>query len=303
MDNLILADKKARKGKSKSKEIIEFDKNKYEYLQQLQNLLINKEYTTSEYEIFTITDPKLREIYKLPYFPDRILHHAIMNILEPIFVQTFISTTFNCIKGRGIHKAHKYIRNSLQDIENTKYCLKLDIKKFYPNINNEILKLLLRKKFKDKDLLQLLDNIIDSVQGQPIGNYISQFFANFYLSYFDHWIKEVLKVKYYCRYCDDLVFLHSDKNYLRNTLKEIKEYLSINLKLELKHNYQIFPVKSRGIDFVGYKFYHYYILLRKSIKYRYIKMIKHNYNYKSIASYNGWLNHCNSINLRNKYEI
>lgn len=301
IDNLILADKRARRDKGAKDDILLFDQNKSENLLNLQESLRYKLYKTSSYEIFTIKDPKEREIYKLPYFPDRIAHHAIMNVLEPIFVSTFTSNTYNCIKGRGIHKASYNLREALRDEYNTKYCLKFDIKKFYPNIDHDILKGLLRRKFKDRDLLYLLDEIIDSTNGVPIGNYLSQFFANFYLCYFDHWIKEILKERYYFRYCDDIVILSNSKEHLHKIFGEITEYLKVNLKLEIKSSYQIFPVDIRGIDFVGYKHYRRYVLLRKGIKRRFINMIKYNNNYKSITSYNGWLIHCDSINLRNKY--
>lgn len=301
LDNLILADKKARKGKAKQPGVIEFDKNPKQNLFNLHRLLCYKKYKTSEYDIFFIKEPKEREIFKLPYYPDRIVHHAIMNILEKIFVKMFISNTFNCIKGRGIHKALKTLKKALKDKYNTIYCLKFDIKKFYPNIDNQILKDLLRRKFKDKDLLDLLDEIINSTKGIPIGNYLSQYFANYYLTFFDHWIKENKKVKYYFRYCDDIVILFNNKEYLHALLDEIRIYLKDNLKLDIKENYQIFPVEARGIDFVGYKFYHNYILLRKSIKKRFIRMIRYRDNIKSRGSYKGWLVHCDSINLQNKY--
>lgn len=301
IENLILAESKARKNKTKTKEVILFDKNKEDNIKKLSIVLENNNYINSNYYIFKLFDPKERIIYKLPYFPDRIVHHAILNVLEPLFINTFISQTYNCIKKRGIHKALRDVNKSLINKEETKYCLKIDIRKFYPNINNEILKDLLLKKFKDKQLLDLLYTIIDSTSGLPIGNYLSQYFANFYLSYFDHWIKEELKIKNYFRYCDDIVILGNNKQDLKIILDKIRIYLNINLKLELKSNYQIFPVESRGIDFVGYKSYNDHILLRKSIKKRFIKMIKNNYNKKSIASYNGWLLHCNSKNLKNKY--
>ena len=188
----------------------------------------------------------------------------------------------------------------MRDIDNTTYCLKIDIKKFYPNVDNNILKQLLRKKFKDDDLLILLDEIIDSNKGLPIGNLLSQYFGNFYLNYFDHWLKEELKLKNIFRYCDDIVILGNNKDDLRIILNKIKDYLQINLKLELS-NHQIFPIKSRGIDFLGYVIYHDCVYLRKSIKLDWIKMIKYNRNNKSIISYNGWLKYCNSINLRRKY--
>jgi hypothetical protein len=190
---------------------------------------------------------------------------------------------------------------SNKNIQETKYCLKLDIKKFYPSVNHEILKSLLRKKFKDIELLDLLDEIIESAKGLPLGNYLSQFLANFYLTYFDHWIKEVLKIKYFYRYCDDMIILHHDKNYLHKIRILIQEYLWNNLNLKLKENYQVFPVYKRGIDFIGYKSFHNYTFIRKRIKKNFIKMMKYNKNKKSIASYNGWLNYANCINLKRKY--
>jgi len=300
IDNLKLADKKARKNKKNQCGVKRHDRNREDNIINLHHILKNKEYTTSEYKLFTIFDGKQRDIYRLPYYPDRITHHAIMNVLEPIFVSCFTKDTYSCIKDRGIHKALENLTKSLKDRAGTKYCLKLDIHKFYPSVKNEILERLLRKKFKDDDLLYLLYNIIDSAQGVPIGNYLSQYFANFYLTYFDHWLKEELKVKHYFRYCDDIVILSDNKEELHRILHEIIKYLDEKLELKLS-NYQIFPVESRGIDFVGYRSFHKFILLRDGIKRRFIKMIKYNKNTKSIASYRGWLIHCNSFKLRNKY--
>jgi RNA-directed DNA polymerase len=208
----------------------------------------------------------------------------------------FTGDTYSCIKKRGIHGAAFAVRKALRNEDGTKYCLKLDIKKFYPSIDHAILKMLLRRKFKDNDLLWLLDEIIDSAPGLPIGNYLSQYFANFYLAYFDHWIKEVKQVKYYFRYADDLVILSGDKKHLHQLLYEIKQYLS-SLKLSVKENYQVFPVDSRSIDFVGYRFYHSHTLLRKSIKQRFAKMLSRRRNDTSIASYWGWVKHCNGTHL------
>ena len=220
-----------------------------------------------------------------------------MNILEPIFVSVFTADTYSCIKKRGIHAAAAAVKNALNDTPNTQYCLKLDIRKFYPTINHDILKQLLRRKFKDQDLLWLLDGIIDSAEGLPIGNYLSQYFANFYLSYFDHWMKEVKGVKYYFRYADDLVILSDNKPYLHQLLGDIRKYLQGNLKLEVKGNYQVFPVDSRGIDFVGYVFYHTHTALRKTIKKSFARMLSRNPNPSSTASYKGWATHCDSKHL------
>lgn len=308
IDNLRLADEKARKGKLKSYGVRLHDKNKENNIFKLHEKLKNKTYKTSEYNVFKIYEPKEREIHQLPYFPDRIVHHAVMNILEPIWVSMFTADTFSCIKGRGIHGCWKKVKKALKDEENTKYCLKIDIKKYYPSINHNILKSLIRKKIKCKDTLGLIDEIIDSADGVPIGNYLSQYFANIYLTYFDHYVKEKMKVKYYFRYADDMVFLHQDKKELRKIYKEIKTYLKDELKLEIKHNYQIFPTQIRGIDFVGYVFRSSHILIRKSIKQNFCrkiaKLLKRKLNNKEfkqgIAAWLGWCKYSNSINLLNK---
>ena len=273
--------------------------------------LKNLEYKTSEYTTFKIYEPKEREIFRLPYYPDRIAHHAIMNVMEPIWTKIFIDQTYSSIKNRGIHKAHKALLKDLKKYpENTIYCLKLDIRKFYPSIDHNILIEILEYKIKDKKLMGILKEIIHSAPGVPIGNYLSQFFANLYLTYFDHWVKEELKCKFYYRYADDIVILSSDKNWLRNRLLAIKIYLKHRLKLNLKPNYQIFPVESRGIDFVGYKFYHTHVLLRKSIKLRLLKLVNKYKNNKidkikfkkSLQSYFGWIKYCNSKHLLTKLE-
>lgn len=300
VENLQLADSIARKGKLKQPGVIEHDQNREANIQALHEMLKNKTYKTSEYTTFPIFEPKERLIFRLPYYPDRITHHAVMNVLEPIFVSTFTADTYSCIKKRGIHAAAYAVRKALGDIPGTRYCLKLDIRKFYPNVDHATLKQLLRRKIKDQDLLWLLDGIIDSADGLPIGNYLSQYFANFYLSYFDHWMKEQKRVRYYFRYADDLVILSDNKPYLHNLLSEISTYLDEKLKLKVKGNYQVFPVASRGIDFVGYVFYHTHTRLRKTIKQSFARMLATNRNRASIASYRGWASHCDSKHLLKK---
>lgn len=309
LDNLYLADKKARRYKSHRQEVIDFDNNKEQLLLDLQKKLISGQYKTSEYYVFKIYEPKEREIFKLPYYPDRIVHHAIMNIMEPIWVSCFIKGTYSCIKKRGIHKALMDVKLAMKDEANTQYCLKLDIKKFYPSIDHSILKKLIRRKVKDKRLLELLDEIIDSADGVPIGNYLSQFFANFYLTYLDHWIKENKKVRYYFRYADDIVILHSDKDYLRQLFKDMQQYLEAELNIKFKDNWQIFKVDSRGIDFVGYRIFHTHVLLRKHIKQNFCKKviklnkkqdINRDFYQQKICSYIGWIKHCNGRNLLSK---
>ncbi|MFT3704675.1 MAG: reverse transcriptase domain-containing protein [Agriterribacter sp.] len=300
IENLNLADQKARKGKGFQYGIKVHDMNRQANIISLHQSLLNKTFKTSPYTTFKVFEPKERLVYRLPYFPDRILHHAIMNIMEPVFVSIFTADTYSCIKKRGIHAAANNLKAALQDFQGTTYCLKLDIKKFYPTVDHTILKHLLRRKIKDSNLLWLIDEIIDSAEGLPIGNYLSQYFANFYLTYFDHWIKEVHQVKYYFRYADDLVFLHYEKAYLHDLLKSISGYLEDYLKLKVKSNYQIFPVESRSIDFVGYRFYHTHTLLRKSIKKNFAKMVARRKNKASIDSYWGWAKHADTKNLIKK---
>lgn len=315
LDNLRLADEKARKGKLRSYGVRVHDRNREANILALHEALRNHSFKNSEYTTFTIYEPKERIIFRLPYYPDRILHHAIMNILEPIWVSLFTADTYSCIKGRGIHGAMRAVKRALKDSENTRYCLKIDIKKFYPSIDHEILKGIVRKKIKCKDTLHLLDTIIDSADGVPIGNYLSQYFANLYLTYFDHWIKEVKKVKYYFRYADDMVFLASNKEELHALLTDIKDYLA-SLKLSLKGNEQIFPLTDnrsdkhgRGLDYVGFVFFRKQTLIRKGIKKNFCKAaIKLNRRktvdaktYKQeLCSWLGWAKVCNSKNLLRK---
>lgn len=296
-ENLSLADARARKGKKNQYGIRLHDKSPEENLWRLNQALFHRQYRTSPYTTFTIQEPKERLVFALPYFPDRITHHAVLNILEPIFRAMFTADTYSCIRGRGIHGAARNVKRALLDQEGTRYCLKLDIRKFYPSIDHDILKALLRRKFKDPDLLWLLDEIIDSAPGIPIGNYLSQFFGNFFLCGFDHWLKETMGVRYYFRYMDDMVILAPDKTYLHQLLAKIREYLREKLRLEVKDNYQVFPVAARGIDFVGYRFFPTHTLLRKRIKKRFARMMARRPNLKSFASYNGWAFHCDSLHL------
>ena len=312
LENLRLADDKARKGKLKSYGVRVHDKNRDANLMHLHEELVNGTFHTSKYHIFTIFEPKERQIFRLPYYPDRILHHAIMNVMEPIWVGIFNGDTYSCIKNRGIHACARAVRYALKtDPKGTVYCLKMDIRKFYPSIDHDILKSIVRRKLKDERLLALLDEIIDSVPaGVPIGNYLSQYFANLYLAYFDHWLKERKGVKHYFRYADDIVILSDDKDFLHSLLHDIRAYLRDNLKLKVKKNYQVFPVDARGIDFVGYVFRHTHTRLRKSIKQALCrrvailnkrKIVPTMEKYKQqICSWWGWCKYCNSINLLNK---
>lgn len=266
LDNLREAAHNAARGKRLRDEVQKFFAELDDRLQELRTELLERTYLTSPYEVFIKHEIKRREIYKLP-FRDRVVQWAIMQVLEPVWTPQFTADTHACIKGRGIHSLHKKLCEDLAaDPEGTRYCFKLDVRKFYPSIDHDILKTVIRRKIKDSAVLWLLDGIIDSAPGVPIGNYISQYFANLYLSELDHRIKEVAGVRYYYRYADDIVVLAGDKPTLHGVRVFINDYLNTERSLTMKDNHQIFPIESRGIDFVGYVTYHTHSLARKRNK-------------------------------------
>ena len=324
MENLRLAHKNARKGKGWYEEVKVVDADLENYLLKLQDMLINHTYKTSKYEVFTKKEGKKeREIYKLPYFPDRICQWAILQVIEPYLLRTMVKHTYSAMPGRGIHAALKDVQHAMRtDVPNCQFCLKIDVHKYYPSIDHNILKQKFRRIFKDEELLWLLDEIIDSVStskevsgkvGIPIGNYLSQYCGNLYLSSFDHWLKEEQHVKYVFRYMDDIVIFGRTKTELHKLINAIVIYLRENLHLKLKDNWQVFPTYTRGIDFVGYRSFLNYTLLRKSTCQKFKKAMLNIrkkveagklMNYKewcSANSYYGWLAHCDCYRLKQKY--
>jgi len=291
------------------------ESNKEHYLEQVREMLKDKTFRTALYKKKVVIDSgKIREIYKLPYFPDRIVHHAVMNILQPIWDRTFIYDCYSAVPGKGIHAGLKRLHRFMKDKENTRYCLKFDIHHYYPSVQHDILMQLLERTVKCKDTLWLLEDIVRSAGGTtniPIGNYLSQYFANIYMDRFDHWLKEEKGLKYYIRYSDDGVILHKSKEVLGDLLSEIREYLLSNLALELNPKTQIFPVEKRGVDFLGYRSFRDYTLLRKSSAKRLREKIKHiEKGYErmeplhvvsSIMSYTGWIKHCDGHHLLSTY--
>lgn len=305
-ENIELAYINARKGKAHYTDVQKIDKNPALYLDKIEKMLKGKKYNTSEYVVIKRNDyGKERIIHKLPFYPDRIVHHAICQVLTPIWNKSYIRDTYACIKGRGIHDGVKRVKKALKDAAGTKYCLKLDIRKYYPSIDHDTLIKILQSKIKCNDTMDLLEEIIRSTEGIPIGNYISQHFANVYLSGIDHYAKEVLRLKYYFRYADDIVILSNSKEHLHKVFRQISNQLN-KIKLTVKGNYQIFPVSARGIDFLGYRFYHTHTLLRKAIKAKMGRKIRKLSTDKekldkSMASYWGWMKWCNSYNLKRAY--
>lgn len=262
LDNIIKAHYNARKSKGHYREVKMVNQNVEFYAKEIQKMLINKTFKVSKYKVKFISDKgKQRKIAKLPYFPDRIVHWAILQIIEPIFIKNFISQTYSAIPSRGTDKALKDARKAANE---SLYVLKIDIKKYYNNVDKEILKRKFRDLFKDKELLWILDLIVDSFkEGVPIGNYTSQYFANFYLSELDHKVKEFCRTNYF-RYMDDLVIIDT-----KDRCKKIYKFIKIELeKLNLRlHPYTLKPINNQLVDFVGYRFSNKRIKLRPKVKY------------------------------------
>jgi hypothetical protein len=303
-DNIRRAHENAQKGKRHYTEVKRVNRHQDAYLDHLQRMLVERRYRTSEYKVKRRNDTgKERIIYVLPYYPDRIVHHAVMQVLEPIWERTLIRDTYSAIKGRGIHDGVRRVKRMLRDEPGSRYCLKMDVKQFYPSIDNHILKRILRQKIKCRPTLELLDEIVDSAPGVPIGNYLSQYFGNLYLSPFDHWVKEVLGGRYYARYCDDLILFGASKAWLHQARKRVRDYLWQRLALELKTNWQIFPTAVRGVDFLGYRFFGYKTKVRKSIAKRYKRRMRRvareswPHCPSVVMSYSGWLAYANAKGL------
>jgi len=262
--NMERAYHKARNGHRYDKTVLDFELNRESNLFDLIEELKNKTYETGKYRDFYITDPKRRLISALP-FRDRIIHHALCNLIEPIFDRVFIFDSYACRVNKGTHKGITRLQNFIRARSDSIYVLKCDIRKYFYSINNDILKSLIRKKIKCPDTLWLIDEIINSNHqkiGIPLGNLTSQLFANIYLNSLDHYVKEILHCEHYIRYMDDFVILSNNKSQLWEILSQINKYLVDELHLQLNGKTKVFPL-SQGIDFLGYRQYQEFRLLRK----------------------------------------
>ena len=295
--NLSLAWKEFKAGKTKKKDVAEFQKYIRNNIFKLHYELKNKTYEHSEYFSFYVKDPKLRHIHKA-CVKDRVLHHAIFRILYPIFDKSFIFDSYSCRNGKGTHKAVNRLNDFARKVSqnNTKTCfiLKLDVRKFFDSINQDILLILIKRKIDDENAIWLIERIVKSFpKGLPLGNITSQLFANVYLNELDQFVKHKLKIKYYIRYCDDFVILSRDKIYLENLIYVINNFLKSNLNLFLHPNKIIIRKYRQGIDFLGYVSFPYFQILRtKTRKRMFVRL-----NKKNLQSYLGVLRHCNGYKI------
>jgi len=326
-NNLLLAFKKAKKGKTKKDYVIKFEENLENNLKILEFELVNKIYKPRKLKLFIVRDPKTRKICKSS-FRDRIVHHAIVNILEPIYEKIFIYDSYASRKNKGQHKAlerfdyfkRKVSKNGkkLNGIKDKNYvcgyCLKADIKKYFDNVDHNVLINIIKEKIKDDNFIWLIQKILSNHLGKiknksmPLGNYTSQFLANVYLNKLDYFVKHKLKIKYYIRYVDDLIILHNNKEILEFYKKEINNHLKKELKLELHNDKSKIIRLHKGIQFLGFRNFYHYKLLEKSN----INQIKRNLqiwkemkergildNEKINAKIEGWLTHANHGNSYN----
>lgn len=264
-DNILAAHRAARRGKAHYQEVQMVNANEAFYVREIQKMLTAKTFTTSPYMVFDKHDGrKMRTLYKLPYYPDRIVQHALLQVVGPIWSRSFVRDTYQSIPGRGTHDARRRVEKRIRR-QPPQYALKFDIAKYYPNVDNMILKQEIRRKIKCADTLWLMDNIIDSAAGIPIGNYTSQYFGNVYLARFDWWVVQELKPRGYFRYCDDIVLLADTAGQCHLMRELCFDKLRADYALRIKPNWQVFPVEVRGLDFVGFVFRSDRVRLRRGI--------------------------------------
>ncbi|MFH1425735.1 MAG: reverse transcriptase domain-containing protein [archaeon] len=318
-DNLILSWKKARKGKTKMRYVIKFEKSLEKNLLDLQFELKNQFYYPQPLTTFILRDPKTRKISKSG-FRDRIVHHALVNVIEPIFDKTFIYDSCANRTGKGNLFALKRLYCFARKIsENGKvngifnnnqvkgHCLKADIKHYFHEVEHKILLTIIKRKITDEKIIWLINQIIKANfriqrerereiienKGMPLGNLTSQFFANVYLNELDYFIKHKLRAKYYIRYVDDFVILHKSREQLNIWKQEIGRFLKEKLKLSLHPQKSKTVPLSKGIDFVGFRnFYHKRLLRKRSIRKMFSKVEEYKNNKISkeelLSSFQGW---------------
>ncbi|MEK6828608.1 MAG: reverse transcriptase/maturase family protein [Nanoarchaeota archaeon] len=327
MENLFFAYKKARKGKTRKDYVIEFEENLADNLIILHYELKNQTYAPRPLDTFILRDPKTRKISKSD-FRDRIVHHALVRVIGPIFEKIFIYDSCANRKGKGnlfaLKRFHEFIKKVSRNgkfkgwfnkNQIKGYCLKADIKHYFQKVDHEVILNIIKEKIADKKVVWLIEKILDNNvpdnpigKGMPLGNLTSQFLANVYLNKLDYFVKNKLKVRYYLRYVDDFVLLSPSKKQLSIWRGDIENFLSKELKIELHPDKSRIIPLSRGIDFVGFRNFYFFKFLRKrnvkkmEIKVRRFANREINKD-KMIGIFQGWNAHskwANSLHLRRK---
>lgn len=318
-ENLELAFKKARKHKTLKEYVIEFEKTLEENLLILRAELLFHSYRPKPLSTFIIHDPKTRKISKSD-FRDRVIHHALCNIIEPVFEKTFIYDSYANRTSKGPLKALERFDCFKKKISknNTRRCfvLKADIKKYFDNVDHNISLAIIKTKINDKRVLWLIKTILanhsttQKYKGMPLGNLTSQFFANVYLNELDHFVTHKLKAGYYIRYVDDFVILHTDKKVLEIYMKSINDFLKQNLGVQLHPDKSKIIKLKQGISFLGFRVFYYHKLLRKANIRKIRKQISesiareessniiYDLLYESFQGWSAYAEHANTYRLR-----
>ena len=330
LGNLVTAWEEFRSDKGKKADVLEFEYSLEPNLFALRRELGSKRYSHGSYEGFYIRDPKVRHIHKAAV-RDRVLHHAVFRILNPIFEETFIANSFSCRVNKGTHKgvlaAENMIRAESRNYTIPCFALKCDVRKFFDSIDHEILLAILKRRIADPDTMWLLQEIVRSFEvggtslfnrhGLPIGNLTSQLFANVYMNEFDQFVKHEMRVKNYARYTDDFIVVSADKKYLEGLLDPFQEFLGERLRLSLHPKKISIGNVARGVDFLGYVALPHYKGLRTKTKHRIFRKLRervmqyrrgdiseHSLS-QSLHSYLGALSHADAHqlteDLKNRY--
>jgi len=318
--NLVLAYKKARKHKTTKEYVLEFEKELENNLLTLRSELLLHCYQPRPLVHFIIRDPKTRKISKST-FRDRIVHHALCNVIEPIFEKSFIYDSYANRIGKGTLKAINrfdfFKRKSSKNNTVNSYILKGDIKKYFDNVDLLVLLSILREKIGDRRIFWLIKKILNNyghmIKGMPLGNLTSQFFANVYLNKLDGFVKHKLKVKYYLRYVDDFVILDSNKEKLESYKLQIDEFLKSKLSIQLHEDKSKIYCLGDSMAFLGFRVFYYHKLLKKSnlnrlkknflfLKERYIrKEIDYEFIYNFIEGWVAYAKNASTYKFRQKF--
>lgn len=306
------------RGKRKRRDVKCVMKDVDRYVEKMYSIVSEHRFVPTPPKAKHIIDPssgKERIISIVPFFPDGMMHQMLVMVMKDTLMRGMYPYSCASIPGHGTKYAADYVKRALKHRRKTKYCLKLDIRKFYPSIPIPHLMDELRHKIKDEQFLAIVEAVVSqgADNGLGIGYYINQWLANFYLESLDHYITTLDGVNYYVRYMDDMVLLGTNKKKLHRAKSAIEMFLRERLNLQLKDNWQVFPVDSRGIDFVGYRFYHDHITLRRR---NFLKFVRQCRRIKKrialgkaitlrqaagMISRIGQLKHCDSLFIRQKY--